>query len=159
MLFGDKCWWNYSWQSNDRKARSFKAVIAEVGVMNPLRDETTPNAQPKEFGTIKDSKEFKALLEMDAYQHIEKNVKYPATFITGGINDQRVIVWEPTKFAAKLIAYNISKNPVLLKIDYDGGHAGNVPIAQRYANLSDMFAFALWQLGHPDYQPKKAVKK
>lgn len=137
----------------------FKAVIAEVGVMNPLRDETTPNAQPKEFGTIKDSKEFKALLEMDAYQHIEKNVKYPATFITGGINDQRVIVWEPTKFAAKLIAYNISKNPVLLKIDYDGGHAGNVPIAQRYANLSDMFAFALWQLGHPDYQPKKAVKK
>ena len=137
----------------------FKAVIAEVGVMNPLRDETTPNAQPKEFGTIKDSKEFKALLEMDAYQHIEKNVKYPATFITGGINDQRVIVWEPTKFAAKLMADNISKNPVLLKIDYDGGHAGNVPIAQRYANLSDMFAFALWQLGHPDYQPKKAVKK
>lgn len=137
----------------------FKAVIAEVGVMNPLRDETTPNAQPKEFGTIKDSKEFKALLEMDAYQHIEKNVKYPATFITGGINDQRVIVWEPTKFAAKLMADNISKNPVLLKIDYDGGHAGNVPITQRYANLSDMFAFALWQLGLPDYQPKKAVKK
>lgn len=137
----------------------FKAVIAEVGVMNPLRDETTPNAQPKEFGTIKDPKEFKALLEMDAYQHIEKNVKYPAAFITGGINDQRVIVWEPTKFAAKLMADNISMNPVLLKIDYDGGHAGNVPIAQRYANLSDMFAFALWQLGLPDYQPKKAVKK
>lgn len=137
----------------------FKAVIAEVGVMNPLRDEATPNAQPKEFGTVKNPKEFKALLEMDSYQHIKKGVKYPATFITGGINDQRVTVWEPVKFAAKLIANNSSINPILLKIDFEGGHAGNVPIAQRYANIGDMFAFALWQLGHPDYQPKENIKK
>lgn len=137
----------------------FKAVIAEVGVMNPLRDEATPNAQPKEFGTVKNPKEFKALLEMDSYQHIKKGVKYPATFITGGINDQRVTVWEPVKFAAKLIANDNSINPILLKIDFEGGHAGNVPITQRYANIGDMFAFALWQLGHPDYQPKENIKK
>lgn len=136
----------------------FKAVIAEVGVMNPLRDETTPNAQPKEFGTIKDPKEFNALLEMDAYQHIKKGGKYPATFITGGINDQRVTVWEPVKFAAKLMAYDTSTNPTLLKIDYEGGHGGNVPIVQRYTNLGDIFAFAFWQLGHPDYQPKENTK-
>lgn len=137
----------------------FKAVIAEVGVMNPLRDEVTPNAQPKEFGSVKDSKEFKGLLEMDAYHHIKKGVKYPATFITGGINDQRVTVWEPVKFAAKLMADDASDNPILLKIDFEGGHAGNVPVAQRYANLGDMFAFAFWQLGHPDYQPKESTKK
>ncbi|SUX48872.1 prolyl oligopeptidase family serine peptidase [Chryseobacterium indoltheticum] len=137
----------------------FKAVIAEVGVMNPLRDETTPNAQPKEFGTIKDPKEFKALLEMDSYHHVEKGVKYPATLITGGINDQRVIVWEPVKFAAKLMANDASSNPILLQIDYKGGHGGNIPIAQRYANLGDIFAFAFWQLGHPDYQPKENKKK
>lgn len=137
----------------------FKAVIAEVGLMNPLRDETTPNAQPKEFGTVKDPKEFKGLLEMDAYHHIKKGVKYPATLITAGINDQRVIVWEPVKFAAKLMANDASSNPILLQIDYEGGHGGNVPIAQRYANLGDIFAFALWQLGHPDYQPKENTKK
>jgi prolyl oligopeptidase len=136
----------------------FKAVIAEVGVMNPIRDETTPNAQPKEFGTIKDPKEFKELLETDAYHHIKKGVNYPATFITGGINDQRVIVWEPVKFAAKLMADDSSNNPILLKIDFEGGHSGNVPVAQRYSNLGDMFTFALWQLGHPDYQPKKNKK-
>ncbi|WP_326984188.1 prolyl oligopeptidase family serine peptidase [Chryseobacterium sp. MYb264] len=137
----------------------FKAVIAEVGSLNMLRDYTKPNSQPKEFGSIKDPKEFKALLEMDAYHHIKKGVKYPATFITGGINDQRVIVWEPVKFAAKLMTNDASSNPVLLKIDFEGGHAGNVPVAQRYANLGDMFAFALWQLGHPDYQPKENTKK
>lgn len=137
----------------------FKVVIAEVGVMNPVRDETTPNAQPKEFGTVKDPKEFKALLEMDAYHHLEKGVQYPATFITGGINDQRVTVWEPVKFAAGLMAANISEHPVMLKIDYEGGHAGNVPAAHRYANTADMFAFALWQLDHPDYQPQQNTKK
>ena len=25
---------------------------------------------------------------------------------------------------------------------------------RRYANIGDMFAFAFWQLGLPDYQPK-----
>lgn len=137
----------------------FKAVIAEVGVMNPLRDETTPNGQPKEFGTIKDPKEFKALLEMDSYHHIKKGIKYPAILVTGGINDERVTVWEPVKFAAKLMANDASNNPILLKIDYEGGHGGNVPVEQRYANLGDIFAFAFWQLGHPDYQPKENTKK
>jgi len=137
----------------------FKAVIAEVGSLNMLRDEVTPNAQPKEFGNVKDPKEFKALLEMDAYHHIKKGAKYPATLITGGINDQRVIVWEPVKFAAKLMADDSSNNPILLKIDFEGGHSGNVPVAQRYANLGDIFTFALWQLGHPDYQPKENTQK
>ncbi|MDC8098433.1 prolyl oligopeptidase family serine peptidase [Chryseobacterium rhizosphaerae] len=140
------------------KPELFKVALLEVGMLNPIRDEVTPNPQPKEFGSVKDPKEFKALLEMDSYHHIQKGVKYPATFITGGINDQRVIVWEPVKFAAKLMADNASSNPVLLKIDFEGGHSGNVPVAQRYANLGDMFTFALWQLGHPDYQPKRNTK-
>ncbi|MFN4363045.1 prolyl oligopeptidase family serine peptidase [Chryseobacterium hispalense] len=137
----------------------FKTVIAEVGSLNTLREEETPSGQPKEFGSVKNPKEFKALLEMDSFHHIKKGVKYPATFITGGINDQRVTVWEPVKFAAKLMASDVSNNPILLKIDFEGGHAGNVPVAQRYANLGDMFAFAFWQLGHPDYQPKENTKK
>nr|WP_232816391.1 prolyl oligopeptidase family serine peptidase [Chryseobacterium capnotolerans] len=137
----------------------FKAVIAEVGAMNMLRDEAAVNSQPKEFGSVKDPEEFKGLLEMDAYQHIKKGTKYPATFITGGLNDQRVTPWMPVKFAAKLIADNASDNPILLKIDFEGGHSGNVPIAQRYANIGDIFTFALWQLGHPDYQPKEEKRK
>ncbi|AZA92258.1 Prolyl endopeptidase precursor [Chryseobacterium nakagawai] len=137
----------------------FKAVIAEVGALNMLRDEAAVNSQPKEFGSVKDPEEFKGVLEMDAYQNIKKGIQYPATFITGGMNDQRVTPWMPTKFAAKLIADNASDNPILLKIDFEGGHSGNVPIAQRYANIGDMFEFALWQLGHPDYQPKEEIKK
>jgi prolyl oligopeptidase len=134
----------------------FKAAIIEVGITNITRFENTPNGagNAKEFGTVKDPDEFKSLLEMDAYQHIKKGEKYPATLITGGINDNRVIVWQPVKFAAKLMAKSKSENPVLLKIDYEGGHGNNIPLAQRYSNLGDIFAFAFWQLGHPDYQIK-----
>lgn len=134
----------------------FKVAIINAGVVNALRMEFTPNGpnNVKELGTVKIKSEFKSLLEMDAYQHIKKGVKYPASLITGGINDPRVSPWMPTKFAAKLLADNASNNPILLKIDYEGGHGGDIPLSQKYSNLADIFAFALWQLGHPDYQPK-----
>jgi len=139
----------------------FKVSIIDAGIVNASRMEFTPNGlnSAKEFGSLSIELEFKALLEMDAYQHIRKEGKYPATLITSGINDPRVSPWMPTKFAAKLIADNTSDNPILLKIDYEGGHGGDIPVAQKYDNLADSFAFALWQLGHPDYQPKEKNKK
>lgn len=139
----------------------FKAVIIESGILNPLRIESMPNGlnSVKEFGSTNSEVEFNGLLEMDAYQHIKKNIKYPATLITSGINDPRVSTWMPAKFAAKLLEDNVSKNPILLKIDYEGGHGGSIPLAQRYSNLADVFAFAFWQLGDIDYQPKVIPEK
>ncbi|MCL1667345.1 prolyl oligopeptidase family serine peptidase [Elizabethkingia ursingii] len=134
----------------------FKVAIINVGLTNTLRSEITPNGPGNiaELGTVEKPEEFKSLLEMDAFHHIKDGVKYPATLITAGINDERVISWIPAKFAAKLIKKNISENPIFLKVDYEGGHGGEVPVAQIYANLGEIYAFALWQLGHPDYQPK-----
>lgn len=139
----------------------FKAVMIESGILNPLRIESMPNGlnSVKEFGSINNEAGFRGLLEMDAFQHIKKDVNYPATYITSGINDPRVSPWMPSKFAAKLLANNAYKNPILLKIDYEGGHGGSIPLAQRYSNLADIFAFAFWQLGHPDYQIKENSKK
>nr|WP_315032758.1 prolyl oligopeptidase family serine peptidase [uncultured Chryseobacterium sp.] len=137
----------------------FKAAILEVPTTNALRDVITSTNSQDEYGSAKDPKGFKSLLEMDAYQHIKKGTKYPATFITGGINDPRVFVWEPVKFAAKLQANTISDNPVLLQIDYEGGHGVNTTATHVLSKFSDVFAFAFWQLGHPDYQPKEEIKK
>lgn len=138
----------------------FKAVIIESGLLNTVRLENIPNGlnSVKEFGSTKTEDGFNSLLEMDAYQHIKKDVKYPATLITSGINDPRVSTWMPAKFAAKLLEDNISNNPILLKIDYQGGHGGSIPLEQRYSNLADVFAFAFWQLGNQDYQPKVIPK-
>jgi prolyl oligopeptidase len=140
-----------------------KAVIAAAGTLNTIRGEASPNGanSVKEFGTVKDKDEFEYLYEMDSYQHIKKGVKYPATLITTGYNDPRVPVWMSGKFAAKLLADNdnASKNPILLKVDFDGGHGRDNTKKKSYEDTADIFAFAFWQLGHPDYQPKENTKK
>ncbi|MBT2620978.1 prolyl oligopeptidase family serine peptidase [Chryseobacterium sp. ISL-6] len=139
----------------------FKAVIVDVGSTNTIRSEITPNGPGNipEFGTVTKPDEFKALLEMDAFHHIKKGEKYPATLITTGINDSRVVSWMPAKFAAKLMANDASDNPILFKVDYEGGHMGGADLARAYANVGEVFAFVAWQLGLPGYQPKENKKK
>ncbi|MBK1895387.1 prolyl oligopeptidase family serine peptidase [Chryseobacterium paridis] len=139
----------------------FKAVIVDVGSTNTVRMEITPNGPGNvpEFGTVTKPDEFKALLEMDTFHHIKKGEKYPATLITAGINDSRVVSWMPAKFAAKLIANDASDHPTLFKVDYEGGHYGGTDLARAYANVGEVFAFAAWQLGLPGYSPKENVTK
>ncbi|AOR27391.1 prolyl endopeptidase, S9 family [Formosa sp. Hel1_33_131] len=132
----------------------YAAAIIRVGLLNTLRSEFAPNGKNniKEFGTIKDSLEFKSLLEMDAFHNIKDGVEYPAVYLTGGMNDARVAVWQPSKFAAKLQKANASENPIILDIDFDGGHGFDATSNKKNNELADILSFALWQTGHPDYQ-------
>ena len=128
--------------------------------MNALRGEFTPNGPVNvpEFGTVENEDEFRALLEMDAYHHLKDGVKYPATLATAGINDPRVIVWEPAKFVARLQAANVSENPILFRVDYESGHGSDAK-TKAFSEFADIMSFALWQTGHPDYQAIKPPKK
>lgn len=135
----------------------YKAVVCNVGILNALRTEFMPSGptQIAEFGTVQDSIEFKALLEMDAYHHIQSGVHYPAQLITTGMKDFRVPSYVPGKFAAKMQSANKSTNPVWLDIDFDGGHFGNSNEELRLAQKVRELSFVLWQTGHPDFQPAR----
>ncbi|MCY7362121.1 MAG: prolyl oligopeptidase family serine peptidase, partial [Ignavibacteria bacterium] len=134
----------------------FKVAIPQVGCLNTLRAEFSPNGPVNipEFGTVTIEEEFLALKEMDAYEHIVKGVKYPATLVTSGFNDPRVISWIPAKFAAKLQNNTGSDNPVLLHVDYNTGHFGGETMSEKFKNLSKIYSFMLWQCGNPEFQPK-----
>src|SRR5690606_38661092 len=82
----------------------YKVAIPKVGALNMMRMGFSPGGPVNipEFGTVEIEEEFKALLEMDAYQHIQKGVKYPAQLITTGFNDPRVPSYNSAKFAAKM---------------------------------------------------------
>ncbi len=132
----------------------YTVAIARVGVMNALRKEKAPNNVMSilNCGISTDPIECKGLIEMDAYLQLQEGVNYPATLITAGINDPRVSAWQPGKFAAKLQVYNASDKPIIFGVDHESGHGyGNTTskIIEKFAN---MYAFAFWQLGHPDYQ-------
>ncbi|WP_264529858.1 prolyl oligopeptidase family serine peptidase [Flavobacterium sp. N502540] len=134
----------------------YAVAIPGVGSMNTVRSENTPNgpANIAEFGTMKIEGEAKALIEMDSYLQLKEGVKYPATLTTAGFNDPRIIVWSPAKFAARLLEVNVSQKPTLLKVDYEAGHFGGATKAKSYEEIADVLSFALWQVGHPDFQPK-----
>ena len=132
----------------------FAVAIPEVGSMNSTRSEFSPNGpiNVPEFGTVKDSVGFFSLYEMDAYQHIVDGEKYPATLITAGMNDPRVTVWEPAKFAARLQAANASDEPILFAVDFESGHGMGDTKTTYFESMADVASFFLWQTGHPEFQ-------
>jgi len=134
----------------------FTAAVALAPFADTLRFETTATgpANVAEFGSTKTPQGFRSLLAMSPYANVKDGAHYPAILIATGVNDPRVAPWESAKWAARLQAATSSGKPVLLRVDYDGGH-GNLGAAneQRLALSTDWISFALWQAGVPDFQP------
>ena len=89
-----------------------------------LRTELTQNGETNipEFGSVKTEEGFKALKAMSAYHHVKDGTAYPAVLLETGMNDPRVDPWEMAKMTARLQAATASGKPVLLRVDYAGGH-------------------------------------
>lgn len=136
----------------------FGAAIDKVGVSDTLRFETTQNGQTNipELGSTKTEHGFKALYAMSSYEHIEDKTPYPAVLFETGMNDPRVSPWEMGKMTARLQAATSGQKPILLRVDFAGGHGdmGGTE-EQRHETQADEWSFLLWQLGLPEFQPKK----
>lgn len=137
----------------------FAAAAIQSGSVNQIRGKAWANqiGNYPEYGNPEIESEMKGLIEMDAVIHVKPDTKYPAVFITTGINDTRVAPWMPGKLAATLQANSVSGKPVLLYTNFEGGHFGdaNAPtmIDMARTNLKYLF-FLLWQTGHKDFQMK-----
>ncbi|HEY6292439.1 MAG TPA: prolyl oligopeptidase family serine peptidase [Terriglobia bacterium] len=135
----------------------FGSAIIVVGCLDMLRQETTANGAGNipEFGSTKSKAGFDALYAMSAYAHVRDRTPYPAVLLLTGINDPRVDPWQPAKMAARLQAATSSGKPILLRVDYGGGHGGGSGEEQALEQVTDMISFDLWQLGVPDFQPPR----
>jgi len=135
----------------------FAAILDEIPVSDNLRTEFTPNGPPNvpEFGSVKTAQGFKNLYATSAVHQVKAGVKYPAVMLTTGINDPRVDPWQAAKMAATLQAATTSDRPILVRVDYDGGHGliGGTK-AQAVALTADEYSFLLWQFGEPAFQIK-----
>ncbi len=136
----------------------FGAAIDKVGMSDTLRSETTQNGETNipEFGTTKTEAGFKDLYAMSSYEHVEQQTRYPAVLLETGVNDPRIAPWEMAKMTARLQAATSSKKPVLLRVDFAGGHGGmGGTVKQNQEAMADEWSFLLWQLGAPEFQPGK----
>ena len=136
----------------------FAAAIDKVGVSDTLRYETSQNGETNipELGSVKTPEGFKNLYEMSAYDHVQDKTAYPAVLFETGMNDPRVDPWQMAKMTARLQAATSSGKPVLLRVDYAGGH-GMMGATRDQADeqLADEWSFLLWQFGVPEFQPPK----
>jgi prolyl oligopeptidase len=134
----------------------FGVTIIDVGVLDTVRFETTANGETNipEFGSTKTEAGFKALYAMSAYHHVKDKTSYPAILLTTGMIDPRVDPWISAKMAARLEAATTSGRPVLLRVDYQGGHGAYDSQTQFHELVADEMSFMLWQSGAPEFQPR-----
>ena len=119
--------------------------IASKGVMNALRMEFTPSGEANvmEYGTIKTPEGYRALQAMDAYHAIRDGVSYPPMLLTAGMNDPRLVPWQPAKFVARMQAAT-TRGPVLFRVRTDAAPRRRFdPFATRRGHRGRL-AFALW---------------
>ena len=133
----------------------FAAVIDGVGWSNPMRYvvEQEGFTEEPEWGAISDPAGYRALKEIDSYQHVRDNVAYPAVLLTTGVTDSRVAPFHVAKMTARLQAATSSGKPILLRVDYDAGHGIGSTRGQQDREAVDTYAFLLWRTGAAGYQP------
>lgn len=136
-----------------------KVALPAVGVLDMLRYHTfTAGAGwAYDYGTAEDNKEmFEYLKGYSPVHNVKEGVSYPATLVTTGDHDDRVVPAHSFKFAAALQDKQSGVNPTLIRIETDAGHGAGTPVSKTIAQYSDIFGFTLYNMGFEEL-PNKAV--
>ena len=138
-----------------------KVALPAVGVMDMLRYHTfTAGAGwAYDYGTAEDSREmFEYLKGYSPVHNVKEGVSYPATLVTTGDHDDRVVPAHSFKFAAELQAKQAGNAPTLIRIETDAGHGAGTPISKTIEQYADIFGFTLYNMGY-DVLPEQTSKK
>ena len=128
----------------------FKVALPAVGVLDMIRYHTfTAGAGwAYDYGTAEDSPEMLAyLLGYSPVHNVREGVSYPATLITTGDHDDRVVPAHSFKFAAHLQAKHAGEAPVLIRIETNAGHGAGTPVSKTIEQYADIFGFTWYNMG------------
>jgi prolyl oligopeptidase len=133
----------------------FRAVVSHVGMYDMLRAELEPNGEFNitEFGTVKDSAQFKALYDYSPYHHVENGKAYPAVLFLTGDHDGRVDPSNSRKMTARLQEATGSGLPVYLRTSSGTGHGIGSGLSEIISADADYYTF-LFEFLKMDYKPK-----
>jgi len=140
-----------------------KVALPAVGVLDMLRYHTfTAGAGwAYDYGTAEDSKEmFEYLKGYSPVHNVKEGVEYPATLVTTGDHDDRVVPAHSFKFAAELQDKQSGSNPTLIRIETNAGHGAGTPVAKTIEQYADIFGFTLFNMGFEQLPnpPKNKIK-
>ncbi|WP_426486678.1 prolyl oligopeptidase family serine peptidase [Flavobacterium sp. 2] len=127
-----------------------KVALPAVGVMDMLRYNafTAGAGWAFDYGTSQDNKEmFEYLKGYSPVHNVKQGTHYPATMVTTGDHDDRVVPAHSFKFASELQEKQVGENPVLIRIDVKAGHGAGKSVAATIQENVDIQAFTLYNMG------------
>ena len=127
-----------------------KVALPAVGVLDMLRYHkfTSGAGWSYDYGTSEESKEmFDYLKGYSPVHNVKQETRYPATLITTGDHDDRVVPAHSFKFAAELQDKQQGDNPVLIRIETNAGHGAGTPVSKTIEQYADIFGFTLYNMG------------
>jgi len=125
-------------------------ALPGVGVMDMLRYHTfTAGAGwAYDYGTAEQNPEmFEYLKGYSPVHNVKQGVQYPATMITTGDHDDRVVPAHSFKFASELQAKQSGENPILIRIETNAGHGAGTPVSKIIEQHADKFSFTFFNMG------------
>ncbi|MCX8480046.1 MAG: prolyl oligopeptidase family serine peptidase [Chitinophagales bacterium] len=126
----------------------FKVALPGVGVLDMLRYHkfTVGWGWSVEYGNSDSKEAFNYLIKYSPLHNVRK-AAYPATLVTTGDHDDRVVPAHSFKFAATLQKNNTGKNPSLIRIDKSAGHGAGKPLSKQIDEDTDVWSFVFYNLG------------
>ena len=127
-----------------------KVALPAVGVLDMLRYHTfTAGAGwGYDYGTAEQSLAmFEYLKGYSPVHNVKAGVQYPATLITTGDHDDRVVPAHSFKFAAELQSKQASNSPTLIRIETNAGHGAGTPVSKIIEQYADIYGFTLFNMG------------
>ena len=127
-----------------------QVALPAVGVLDMLRYHTfTAGAGwAYDYGTAEDSEAmFEYLYGYSPVHNVKQGIHYPATLVTTGDHDDRVVPAHSFKFAAELQAKDAGANPQLIRIETNAGHGAGTPVSKTIEQYADIYGFTLWNMG------------
>ena len=138
-----------------------QVALPAVGVLDMLRYHTfTAGAGwAYDYGTSEESEEmFEYIKGYSPVHNVKEGVEYPATLVTTGDHDDRVVPAHSFKFAAELQEKQTGENPTLIRIETNAGHGAGTPVSKTIEQYADIFGFTFFNMGY-DKLPNQAVLK
>ncbi|WP_036150587.1 prolyl oligopeptidase family serine peptidase [Maribacter forsetii] len=139
-----------------------QVALPAVGVMDMLRYHTfTAGAGwAYDYGTAEDDDEmFQYLKGYSPVHNVKAGTAYPATLVTTGDHDDRVVPAHSFKFAAELQEKQVGTNPTLIRIETNAGHGAGTPVSKTIEQYADIFGFTLYNMGYTELPNKSVLKE
>ena len=132
----------------------YAVCLPAVGVMDMLRYHkfTIGWGWAVEYGSSEDPEQFQYIYKYSPLHNIREGVKYPATLVTTGDHDDRVVPAHSFKFAAEMQHAQAGDAPILIRIESNAGHGAGKPTSKRIEETVDTYAFLFANTGtkyHP----------